>query len=71
MRWRKDQSESEWAATIKPDGHVRVLRRTLKPPYREGGDETETFETFEFARHEATAFAHELLAAAGAIQEPA
>jgi ribose 1,5-bisphosphokinase PhnN len=71
MHWRKDQSESEWAATIKTDGHVRVLRRTVKPPYREGGEETETFETFEFARHEAAAFANELLAAAGETKDPA
>lgn len=63
MRWHTALNGDQWTATVTPDGVVRVMRRKLSKPYRDGDDPSESFETFEFERSEASALAGTLLAA--------
>jgi hypothetical protein len=36
MRWHVAEDGAEWSATVTPEGQVRLTRRWVKPPYREG-----------------------------------
>ncbi|MCA3699701.1 MAG: hypothetical protein IOB84_07920 [Brevundimonas sp.] len=53
MRWHTDKEGGQWTATVTPDGSVRLLRQTVKPPYREGGEPTVEYQTIEFDAREA------------------
>jgi hypothetical protein len=69
MRWHTDAAGAQWTATVTPEGGVRLLRREVKPPYREGGDPTESYDTYEFGADEAYNLANTLEGAAGAAAE--
>lgn len=48
MRWHPDKDGGQWTATVTPEGVVRLLRQTVKPPYREGGEPSVEYQTVEF-----------------------
>lgn len=66
MRWHLDALGDEWTATVTPHGSVRIMRRVVKPPYREGGDNNISYDTFEFAPKAANGFARTIEAAVAA-----
>lgn len=69
MRWAEDSTGAEWTATVTRDALIRVVRRSLKKPYREGEDPREEYETFVFSADEASALADELNAAVDIANE--
>jgi hypothetical protein len=69
VRWVPDQQGGEWAATITPELGVRLMRRTLSKPYREGDEPREEFQTFVFETDRASQLAIWLSNAKTEIEE--
>lgn len=63
MLFHADNEGGQWAATVAPNGNVRLLRQTTKPPYREGGDPSLEYQTVEIDPHIAQALGQSLIAA--------
>ncbi len=65
--WGPDDQDGRWTATRTEAGAIQILRRSSKPPYRDGDEARVEFAEFFMQPENAKVFAETILANVEAI----